>query len=78
MKKILSILLSAVLILTFYTSVFADDSDVLTLDEIGITFHLPETFKNSKGTLIPDAGALDSGTYFVEIIYIAIPEHMIP
>ena len=74
MKKILSILLSAVLILTFYTSVFADDSDVLTLDEVGITFHLPETFKNSKGTLIPDAGALDSGTYFVEIIYIAIPE----
>ena len=74
MKKLLPLLLAAVLILNVSISAFADDTEELVLDDVGITFHLPEAFRNSAGTLIPDAGALGNGTYYAEIIYFAIPE----
>ena len=74
MKKIISLLLALVLVLSAFTLSFADDSETLALDEIGITFHLPEAFRNSAGTIIPDFGALGNGTYYAEIIYFAMPE----
>ena len=58
MKKLLPLLLVIVLVLNVSISAFADDTEELVLDDVGITFHLPEAFRNTAGTLIPDAGAL--------------------
>ena len=73
MKKLLPLLV-IVLVLNVSISAFADDTEELVLDDVGITFHLPEAFRNTAGTLIPDAGALGNGTYYAEIIYFAMPE----
>jgi thiol-disulfide isomerase/thioredoxin len=74
MKKFFSLFIIAVLVLSLSAAAFADESEELVLDDVGITFHLPEAFRNSVGTLIPDAGALGNGIYYAEIIYFAMPE----
>ena len=74
MKKILSLLLAAALIICLVVSAAAEDAEELRFEDLGITFHLPDAFQNSIGTLIPNGGAMGNGAYYMEIIYFAMPE----
>ena len=81
MKRIISLLLSILLLMSLSVAVFADegadkvnDEKELKVEAAGITFHLPDAFCNTTGALVPEVDTSILGIYFVRFVYAALPE----
>ncbi len=74
MKKIIAILLAAVLLVSLSAAAFAEDRTE-TYSEVGVTLSYPEEFFSAEGYFEPyPAGDVDGGITMLGFLYCAMPE----
>ena len=76
LRKVLSIFLAAILILSVLPTAFAEnESNTIEVPQIGLTLRIPDAFQNTQGLLSPGGGyEIDDGIYYTEFVYYALTE----